>query len=124
MKGLSAKNFHTEFVHVLGSDAIAYSTVTKSIRNDVILPNEPEAEDRAEYEGFSIPDNAILEAVEMIPFASIRQIAKMTFVSPTTLFCRLTKSLHFVLKRLHSSQTLRSSKRGSDHHINGVTEDI
>jgi hypothetical protein len=53
LKGLSpkAKNFHTELVQVLGSDAIASSTVTKPIRNNVILQNEPEAEGRAEDQG-------------------------------------------------------------------------
>jgi hypothetical protein len=35
----------------------------------------------------------------MMSFASIRQIAKMTFIPPTTVFRRLTKSLHFILKQ-------------------------
>jgi hypothetical protein len=61
---------------------------------------KPEAEDRAEDQDFSITDNAILEALEMMPFASIRQIAKMICIPPTTEFRLLTKSLHFVLKRL------------------------
>jgi hypothetical protein len=64
------------------------------------LQNEPEAKDGAEDQGFSITDNAILEALEMISFASIRHIAKMTIIPPTTVFRRLTKSRHFVLKRL------------------------
>jgi hypothetical protein len=38
----------------------------------------------------------------MMPFASIRQIAKMTFIPLTAGFHRLTKQLHFVLKRLRS----------------------
>jgi hypothetical protein len=46
--------------------------VTKYIRNDVILENEPEAVDRAEDQSFSITGNAILEVFEMMPFASIR----------------------------------------------------
>jgi hypothetical protein len=39
LKELSAKatDVDTELVQVLRSDAIAYSTVTKNIRNDVIL---------------------------------------------------------------------------------------
>jgi hypothetical protein len=74
--------------------------MTKYIRNDVILQNEPETEDRADNESFSIPGNVILEALEIMPFASIRQIAKMTFIDPTTLFRSLTKSCHVVLKRL------------------------
>jgi hypothetical protein len=47
LKGHSAKakDVHTELVQVLGPDAIAYSTVTKYLRTDVILQNEREAED-------------------------------------------------------------------------------
>jgi hypothetical protein len=41
LKELSAKDIHPELVRVLGSDAIAYSIVTKYIRNDIILQNEP-----------------------------------------------------------------------------------
>jgi hypothetical protein len=37
----------------------------------------------------------------MMSFACIHQIAKMTFIPPTTGFRSLTKSLHFALKRLH-----------------------
>jgi hypothetical protein len=99
---VKAKDGYTKFVHGLGPDAIAYSTVTKYIWNNVILQNESEAEDGAEDQGFSITDNAILEALEIMSFASIRQIAKMTIIPPTTIFCRLTKLLHFVLKRLPS----------------------
>jgi hypothetical protein len=57
-------------------------------------------ENRTEDQGFSIPDNPILEALEMMPFASIRQIASMTFIPPPTVFRLLTELLHFVLKRL------------------------
>jgi hypothetical protein len=77
-------------------DAIPYSTMTKSTRNDIKLQNEPEAEDRAEDQSFSLTDNAILEALEMMSFTSIRQIVKMTFIPPTTIFRRLAKSLRFI----------------------------
>jgi hypothetical protein len=78
LKGLSAKakDVHTKLVQVLESDIIAYSTVTKYMRNDIILQNEPEAEDRAEDQGFSITGNAILKASEMMSFTSIRQIVR------------------------------------------------
>jgi hypothetical protein len=36
----------------------------------------------------------------MMPFVSIRQIVKMTCIPPATVFRRLAKSPHFVLKRL------------------------
>jgi hypothetical protein len=76
--------------------------VTKHVRNNVILQTEPETEDKTEDQGLSIADNAILEALEMMPFASIRQIAKMTIILARTGLRRFTKSLHFVLKRLRS----------------------
>jgi hypothetical protein len=74
--------------------------VTKDIRNNAILHNELEAEDRAEDQGFSRTGNSILEALEMMSFPSIRRIMTMTFIPLTTVFRRLTKSLPFVLKRL------------------------
>jgi hypothetical protein len=139
LKGLSAKSkakakakvkdVHTELVQVLGPDAIAYSTTTKYIRKDAVFQNEPEAEDRAEAQGFLIPDNAILEALEMKPFASIPRIAQMNFIPPTAVFRRLTKSLHFVLQRLrlvpHRLSDLRKEGRAimsSYHHVKGVTK--
>jgi hypothetical protein len=87
------------------------------------LQNEPEAEDRTEDQGFSITDNAILEAFKMIPFASIRQIAKMTFLPLTSVFRCLTKyrcSPEAIV--LDSSQTLGSWKTDSSHHVKGVAE--
>jgi hypothetical protein len=124
LKGFStkAKDIHTELVQVLGSDAIAYWTRTKHIRNDVVLQNEPEAERRAEDQSFSIPDNAILEALEMMPFASICQSAKKTFIPPTTTFRRLRKSLHFVLKYLRWTLHRLSYLQNQDRII--VSKDV
>jgi hypothetical protein len=65
------------------------------------IANETEAEDRAEDQSSSIADKAILEALEMMRFLSIRQIAKMTFTLPPAVLHLMRKSLHFVLKRLH-----------------------
>jgi hypothetical protein len=45
LKGFSAKDIHPKLVQVLASDAIAYATVTKNLRNNLIVQNEPEAED-------------------------------------------------------------------------------
>jgi hypothetical protein len=102
VKGFSVKDkdLRTELVQEVLPPAIAYSTVRKHIRKDKILQNEPETEDRADDQSFSTTDNANLEAFEMIRFASIRQIVKVTFIPLTTVFSRVTKWLHFVLKQL------------------------
>jgi hypothetical protein len=99
----SAKDIRAELVQVLVSNAVADLILTKYRRNDIILQNEPEpeADDRAEDQSFSSPANVILEALEMMPFTSLRQIAKMAFILPTAVFRRLTKSFHFILKRFY-----------------------
>jgi hypothetical protein len=93
VQGLSVKvkYVHTEFAQALESDAITYLIVTKNTWNDLILQNEQEAEDRGEDQGFSITDNAILEALERIRFASIHPIAKMLFIPHSNVFSSLTK---------------------------------
>jgi hypothetical protein len=113
---LSAKDVHTELVQVLESDAIVSSAVTKSIQNDAILQNEPEpeAEDRVENQGFSITDNGLLEALEMMSFASTRQIAKMAFIAATTLFRRLAECLQSIVKRL----------RAVAHRLSGLQKQV
>jgi hypothetical protein len=84
---------------------MAHSTATKRIKSNVILQNEPGAEDRKEDQDFSIADNPIHEAPEMIRFASIRQIANMTFIPHATVLRRLTELCHIDLKRLHCLPT-------------------
>jgi hypothetical protein len=123
------KDVHIELVRVFGSDTMAYSIVTKYIRTDVILQNEPKAEDQTEEQGFSNTDNPILDALDMISFSSIHQIAKMTFIRPAIVFLHLTKSLHFALKRLHSVPHRRSDLQKqawaimpSYHHVKEATE--
>jgi hypothetical protein len=76
---------------------MAYLTATKYMRNDLILQHEPEAEHGPEDEGISVPNNIILEALEMMTCISIRQIAKMTIIPGAAVFRRLAKSIHFVL---------------------------
>jgi hypothetical protein len=48
-----------------------------------------------------VVDNAILEALDQIPFASMRELAKTTCIPCTTVSRRLTESLGFVVKHLH-----------------------
>jgi hypothetical protein len=83
--------------------------MTKYIWSDVILQNESKVKDRAEDQSFLITDNAIMDALEIMPFVYIRQIAKMTLISPTTLFHRLTiiASLSPEVIAFGSLQTLR-----------------
>jgi hypothetical protein len=97
MKGLSAREVHTELVAVLGLDAIAYSAVTGYRRQRQFPAISPEPSDQPPT---AIIDDAILEALHKQPFSSVRELAKLTCI-PTTTGCRhLTGSLGFVPKHL------------------------
>jgi hypothetical protein len=112
MKGLSAREVDNELVAVLGLDAIAYSTVTKCLRQRQFLVIFPEPSDELPT---AIIDDAIVEAVDEPPFSSVREVAKLTCI-PTTTICRhLTGSLGFVLRHLrwvaHTSTDTQKAQR-------------
>jgi DNA-binding MarR family transcriptional regulator len=97
MKGLSAREVHAELVAIVGLDAIAYSTVTKSVQQrqfPAIFP-EPSDEPRT-----TIIDDAILETLHKQPFSSVRELAKLTCIPTTTVYRHLRGSLGSVLKHL------------------------
>jgi hypothetical protein len=77
MKGLSAQNIHGEFVVVLGSDAISYSTVTKYLRQTRIFPIPMETLEKPPN---TVTDDAILDALQQQPFSSVRELAKLTCI--------------------------------------------
>ena len=100
MKGLSARAIHNELIAVLGSEAVAYSTVTKYLRlrkhpNDFA---ETVFIESIKEENFI--DQAITLALNEEPFASIRQIARKTLLPRSTIFRHLTLSMGFVMKHL------------------------
>jgi hypothetical protein len=50
---------------------------------------------------FDIIDNAILQTINKIPFASVQELAKSMCISTATVWWGLTRSLGFVVKHLH-----------------------
>jgi hypothetical protein len=98
-KGFSAKAIHDELVQVIGFDAIAYSTVTSYMRaSHWRTQNEEQHSDSPP----DVIDNAILHALIQTLFASMQELAKSTYISRATVRRRLTGSLRFVIKHLHS----------------------
>jgi hypothetical protein len=67
-----------EFVTVLGPDAIAYSTVTKHLRQRQFpsLPCDPSGKPPK-----TVIDNSMLDALEKQRFSSIRELANLTCIS-------------------------------------------
>jgi hypothetical protein len=97
MKQLSAKAIHSELVAVLGPDVIAYSTLTKYLRQHQFpsIPCEAPNEHPA-----TVIDEAILNALDKPPFSSVRELAQLTCIPRSTVHRHLTQSLGFVVKHL------------------------
>jgi hypothetical protein len=95
MKGLSAREAHSQLAPVLALDVIGSSTVTRYPRQFPVIFPEPSDELRT-----AIIDDAILEALDKQPFSSVRELVKLTCIPTTTVYQHLTKSLGFVLKHL------------------------
>jgi hypothetical protein len=93
-KALAVSN---EFTVVLGADAIAYSIVTKYLRQrqfTSILIDRPKEPTRI------VVGQAILDALGQYPFSSIQELAGLTCIPATTVHRHLMQSLGFAVKHL------------------------
>jgi hypothetical protein len=97
MKGLSSRDVHNELIAVLGSDAIAYSTVTSYLRQRQFPDISSESSDELLT---TIIDDAILDALDKQPFPSVKELARLTCIPTTTVYRHLTRSVGFVVKHL------------------------
>jgi len=115
IKGLSVIAIHGVLVDVLGSDAIPYSTAATYLRSASLSVKRAGSDERASDPGRNFTDDQILHALEISPFASVRQIAQMTLFPKTTGHQHLTELLNFVNKKLRwvpaASQRSRSECR-------------
>jgi hypothetical protein len=114
MNGFSASEIHNELVAVLGSDAIAYSTVTSYRRKRHIpaISSERSHEPRT-----IIIDEAILDALDKQPFSSVGELAKLTCIPTTAVYQHFPRSLGFVVKHLRwVPHTLTETQKSSAHH--------
>jgi hypothetical protein len=98
---------------VLGPDAIAYSTVTKRLRQRK-FPAIPC--DATEELPTTIIDGAILDALEKQPFFSILELAKPTCIPKTTIHRHFTRSRGNVL--LSQTSNITIGRSGSDQNRN------
>jgi hypothetical protein len=78
MEGLSSGDVHNEFVVMLSPDAVAYSTITRYLRQEHCQVS--------------------FDAFDKQPFSSLRELAKLTRIPTTLVHQHLTKSLGIVVK--------------------------
>ena len=101
-KGLRGTEIHRDLEETLGPEAIAYSTVTFYLRTSRFrIPTEmEEGEAEAEVSPVCEVDEAILKALADEPFSSVRELARHTCLSRTTVHRHLTCSLGFTVRHL------------------------
>jgi hypothetical protein len=88
IKGISAQAIGSELVAVIGPDAIAHSTVTKSPRQ-----RQPRAFpcQGSEQPSAAIIEDSILDALDSQPFSSIRELGKLTCIPATAIHRHLAR---------------------------------
>jgi GMP synthase-like glutamine amidotransferase len=91
LKGMSAREIHDDIVATLGADAVSYSLVTRYLREAQFPPSKPERHSADVQRDLDDSDQAILAALEESPFASVRQLSRLTHLPSTTLY-RLSPS--------------------------------
>jgi hypothetical protein len=98
LKWMSAREIHDDIGAILGPDAMSYSSVTRYLREARFSPSKPEPDPADVQRNLDDSDQAILAALEDRPFASVRQLSRLTHLLSTTVYCHLTQSPGFVAR--------------------------
>jgi hypothetical protein len=115
LKGMSPREIHDDIVATLEPDAASYSSVTRYLREARFPPSKPEPYPADVQRDLDDSDQAILIALKDSPFASVRQLSRLTHLHSTTVHRRLTRSLGFVARHLgwlpHALSDAQNGKR-------------
>jgi hypothetical protein len=119
---LSTIEIYTEINHVLGEGTIGYSTVTRDLRKHSFADSSTLSPEDRESQGLDAIDNAILQALDEQPFASLRQITKRILVPISIVRCRLVSKMAYKLKHctwvLHRlSETQKQARVATLKHL-------
>jgi DNA-binding MarR family transcriptional regulator len=89
-KGLSATAIHRDLEETLGPEAVAHSTATMYLRM-LTVRGKTEGEEIGDHDQpLDEVDEAILKVLADEPFPSVRELARHTCVSGTTVHRHLT----------------------------------
>jgi hypothetical protein len=99
-KDLSTVAINDVFVATFGAEAVNYPSMTRYLREAVFASsNPPDPLPRPEHQ-LDDSDQAIFLALADQPFASIRELSRLTHVPRTTFHRRLLQSLRFRVRHL------------------------
>jgi hypothetical protein len=95
-----ARVIHNDLVVTLGEEAIAYSTVTKYLREVQTGPDDatPLPEEMSHHIDDS--DEAILRAIEQLSFSSVQYLVCAIHLPKTTVYRRFSEKLGFMARHL------------------------
>jgi hypothetical protein len=100
LKGASTRAAHEDLNAIFGRNAVAYISVTHNLRKAHVLPSSQDAPSADVHRGIDDADQALLAAFDEQPFASVRQLSRLTRTPTTTVYCRLTESPGFTARHL------------------------
>jgi hypothetical protein len=96
LKGMLAREVHDDIVATLGPDAVPDRSATHDPGEARFPPSKPEPDPADGQKDFDDSDQAILAALEDSPFASVRQLFRLTHLPSTTVYRRFIQSLGLV----------------------------
>jgi hypothetical protein len=110
---------HDDLVATLGEAAIAYSTVTKYLREAQTGRDDAMSSSDEISHHIDDSDEAILKALEELPFSSVRQLSRATHIPAITVYRRFSEKLGFTARHLRwvliSSLRLRRQYASNVH---------
>jgi hypothetical protein len=99
-KGWMARVIHDNLVATLGEEAIAYSSMTKYIREVQTGPDDAPALPEEISPHIDDSDEAILRALEEFSFSSVQHLFCAIHLSKTTVYRRLSQKPVFTARHL------------------------
>jgi hypothetical protein len=99
-KGMNAREIHSDLAATLGTKVPGYSTVMRWLREAQLDQFSHTAVDFTEEEEVDEIDEVILQVLEVQPFGSVRDIARLTRLACSTVHWHFTCSLGFLVRHL------------------------
>jgi hypothetical protein len=93
IKGLSAEAIVQDVGATFGTEAVAYSTVTRWLRTPKFAGQDERAHDEAELTGTELFGKAIMKAIRDNPLSPVRELSRLACLSRSTVHRHLTESL-------------------------------
>jgi histone-lysine N-methyltransferase SETMAR len=100
LKGLNATEIHADMEATLGRNVIGYSTITLYLRETLFCSSNQDEPSSDIPIGLDESDLAILSSLDENPFASVRQLSRLTHLPRMTVYNRLTQTLGFTARHL------------------------